>query len=125
MNRKNRIENNEKNERFSNCANEIMELLDSWIVASNLTRKSFCDLLNKDFYIEYKENDAGIECKLYSEKKVIGLPFITKSVSKVDIDNYKSDLALLLLHITSLTNNANVVNYIYAFVRENLQYKER
>lgn len=114
-----RLKNVDKNKRFSKCADGIVELFNSWIIASGLTKELFCDCLNDDFNIGYIENDIEVSCQLYSAEKQIGVPFVTNTLSQNDVNNFKTDLALVLLHITSLTDNNNVIKYINKFVRDN------
>ena len=93
---------------YSECAKEIVEMYNQWLQLSFSSESEFLNIINnKEISIIYNESDAYVACCLTDSlnRQLIGEIFVSQSLNAEDVERFKIDLSLVLLHIMSVCEN--------------------
>ena len=104
-----------KNKKFAKYANQMSEYFSGWLDASSLSEEYFISLMKENCKISFIEEADKIECSFTYYDRIVGVPFVSASNSKLDRNNFKTDLFLLLLFIGNKIGGTSK-DYIEEFV---------
>lgn len=105
----------EVNKAYSECTDEILNIYNQWVGVSFKSEKEFLDIIDdNDLTICVSENESATMCwfEINNGERKVGETFISQSLKEEDVINFRTELALILLHIASICNNENNKNVI-------------
>ena len=115
-----------QNKEFSKCADEVVRMYKQWVAMSFKSEEMFLKIINEnEIDLQHEENEFVVMSYLYCKANgvPIGEPFVSNSKDVESVQNFKTDLGLIILHIVSMCENEKNVELLKERLKE-INYKK-